>query len=358
MSVKLAKVGSAVVRPGSISRGKLRVATYPDGREAFLQVDVVAGRRSGPTVLILTGAHGDEINGPEAVSRLRPELTPANVRGTVIIFPLVNPWGFAERVRNVPIDGRDLNRCYPGSANGSFSFQVANAILKVAMHAAVVIDVHDAGTRMVLWPHPRVHSEPKNDPTLELGRAFGSEIIMTRQAEPGMLAGEARALYGTTVVSVEVGGAMHVLEEFQTRALRGLRNLLRAVGSLQGKLMLPRNQYILHERRGVPAELSGIQTTWVELGEVVRKGQPLYRIQDPRTGRTVVRTSKSCGVVISKNIIGRVDRGENAISLLRFESCTADAEMSGAVIHNRAGEYVTIDPTRAAWKHAHPHLIS
>jgi predicted deacylase len=355
MSAKLVKVGSAVVRPGSVSRGKLRVATYPDGREAFLSLEVIAGRRSGPTVVILTGAHGDEINGPEAISRLRPELTPTNVRGTVIIFPLVNPWGFVERKRNVPIDGRDLNRCYPGSANGSFSFQVAYSILQVAMRASVVIDVHDAGTRMVLWPHPRVHSEPKSDPTLELGRAFGSEIIVTRQAEPGMLAGEARALYGTTVVSVEVGGAMQVLEEFQTRALRGLRNLLRAVGSLQGKLTLPRNQYILHERRGVPAELSGIQTTWVQLGEVVRKGQPLYRIQDPRTGRSLVRTSKSCGVVISKNILGRVDRGENAISLLRFESCSADAQMSGAVIHNRAGKYVTIE--QAAWEHAHPHLI-
>ncbi len=331
------KFGSVRVQPGQHKRGKLAVALYPDGRKAYIPVDVYRGKKAGKTVALVTGAHGDEINGPEAIARSLSVLDLKKIRGTVVILPLMNPWGFVERSRMIPIDQRDLNRSFPGHKHGSFAYQVAHAIMhEIIAHVDAVIDVHDAGTRMIGIPHTRVHSTPERDPSRDLGLAFGSDIVLLRRALPGMLAKEARQLFGTTVVTIEVGGAMQLNEDFMQLTVVGITNMLRRLGVLTGKLIVPAQQQLLEKRKGSPAELTGVQTTWANLGEVVRRSEPLYRIYNPNTGQTFTHAAKYCGVVLSKNILARVDRGQESISILKFRSCSDTALETGRVIRNRS----------------------
>lgn len=303
-------------------------------------------------MLLMTGAHGNEINGPESLGRLLPLLTPQHLHGTVVVLPVTNPWGFAARTRDVPVDGRDLNRSFPGSANGSFTQQVANAILEqVVSQVDALIDVHDAGTRNVQLPHTRVHLRPASDVTRSLGLAFGSDIVILRDAEPGMLAGVARERYGTPAVTVEVGGALQIWESFAERTVHGLRNVLRSLGTLTGPLELPRVQRLVRKHRGLPGERSGIQTTFVRLGEFVAPGQPLYRIYSPQDGTTVVRRARECGIVLGKNLMGHIDRGEQAIDILSFTSCGEGAEAEGTVVRNRSSRTVKTFPASLGWVH-------
>ena len=351
-----AKVGSLKVRPGRWSRGNLRVARL-DGGYATIPLLIAAGPNArpgsrAPIGLLAGGAHGNEPNGPELVHRVLSEIEPADLQGVLLILPLMNPWGFNNRTRMVPMDQRDLNRSYPGHASGSFTLQVANTILEsVVSLCDFVIDAHDAGDRIVLVSHARVHDQPQDDPSLTLGLAFGSDVVMQREAEPGMLAREARNRYGTTVVSLEVGGAMRVWEDMQEQAKRGVVNMLRSQGLMPGQLILPPHQHILRARSDVPAEISGVQTNLVRLGDVVKKGTPLYRIVDPLTGEQVVHRSKQCGVVLAQNLSAAVELGMPTMSILSFSSCDAESVLKSDVVHNRSDRHVVVVKGVQGWAH-------
>ena len=352
MEQALEKVGTVRPRRGEWVRGRLRVGVYPDGRTASIPLLVGRGRAAGPTVGIVCGAHGDEINGPEAIGRLIPTLSPKSFKGTILVLPLMNPWGFAARTRAVSIDGRDLNRSYPGHPQGSFTLQVAHAILsQVVAHADALIDVHDAGTRNMQLPHTRVHMRPEDDPTRALGLAFGSDIVILRNAESGMLAGVARSRFGIPALTVEVGGAYQIWESFQWRAVQGLRNLLRSLQVLPGKLELPTIQRLVRKHRGLSGEQTGIQTTFVRIGQFVAPGQPLYRIYNPQDGSETVRKAHACGIVLGKNIMGHISRGGQAVDVLGFKACGEGAEMQGTLIRNRRGTGVVTFAPSIGWGH-------
>src|SRR5205823_6937392 len=57
----------------------------------------ITGRRDGPLFLITAGIHAAEYTGIDAAIRLGNLLDPAQVRGHVVIIPLLNRPGFYER---------------------------------------------------------------------------------------------------------------------------------------------------------------------------------------------------------------------------------------------------------------------
>lgn len=352
ISRELTKVGTVTPRAGAWVRGRLPVGIYPDGRRASIPLLVGRGRRAGPTLALITGSHGNEINGPEVVGRFLTTLSATSLHGTLLVLPIMNPWGFAARTREISIDGHDLNRSYPGHPHGSFTMQVADAIFtQIVGVVDAVIDVHDAGTKNVQLPHARVHLRPENDPTRALGLAFGSDIVIIRVAETGMLAAAAHRTMSAPVVTIEVGGAHQIWSSFQARTAHGLRNLLRKLGMLDGPLELPTVQRIVRKHAGIPAELSGIQTTFVQLGDFVAPGVPLYRIYDPLSGKEMTRRARSCGIVLGKNLVGHISRGQQAVDVLGYNACGEGAEPQGQLVHNRNSKNVlTFEPTMR-WAH-------
>src|SRR5258706_484404 len=74
----------------------------------------------GPVLAIVSGAHGTEYASIIAVERLIGALDPAQISGTVILVPLVNRASFDQKVVHVnPVDGKSMNRFYPGRSDGS-----------------------------------------------------------------------------------------------------------------------------------------------------------------------------------------------------------------------------------------------
>ena len=111
---------------------------------------------AGPTLLLTGGVHGDEYEGQIAVSRLAQTLRVEELSGRLILMPAVNIPAALNGTRLSPIDGRDLNRCFPGNAAGSFSEMLAHFIDGTILpHVDVSIDLHTAGHRrgVVCAPH-------------------------------------------------------------------------------------------------------------------------------------------------------------------------------------------------------------
>lgn len=103
------------------------------GRGADLPVVTVGaaprgrGAARGPVVVVTANVHGDECTGLGAALRLAPILEHRLRRGVVHLYPTLNPEGLERRTRRVPHDDQDLNRLFPGDADGSPAERLAHA---------------------------------------------------------------------------------------------------------------------------------------------------------------------------------------------------------------------------------------
>jgi predicted deacylase len=233
---------------------------------------------------------------------------------------VANVSGFHAGSRTVPEDGRDLNRCFPGNPKGTLSERIAYYIFtELAAVADWGVDLHDSGRGSVLLPHARVH-----DPELlELGAAFGTEIIMKTTLPPGyhgILSIEARKRYRRPFFHVEVGGGTVLWEHLIEIGLTGLRNLLVFEGMLPGKLALPRHQFFLpgRDNLAMPAPIGGLVIQHVALGQAVVKGQPLATIENPLSEEHAVMRARTNGIVHDLNVRAKVNAGEDVVGVVGF----------------------------------------
>ncbi|HLN93356.1 MAG TPA: succinylglutamate desuccinylase/aspartoacylase family protein, partial [Thermoanaerobaculia bacterium] len=112
-------VGTAAAGPGQKVYGAIEV---PAGVDPGTRIDVavVRGAKPGPVLAVVSGAHGTEYASIVTVSKLIQTLEPATISGTVILVPLVNVASFEQKVPHVnPVDGKSMNRFYPGKADGT-----------------------------------------------------------------------------------------------------------------------------------------------------------------------------------------------------------------------------------------------
>jgi predicted deacylase len=118
----------------------------PDGvdRGTFIPITIVHGARPGPVLALVAGVHGSEYSPILALQALAPRLDPKEIRGTVVLVQVANIPAFLGRtVYTGPIDGKNLNRSYPGRADGSVSERIADVITNdVIRRTDFVVDVH------------------------------------------------------------------------------------------------------------------------------------------------------------------------------------------------------------------------
>ena len=112
-----------------------------------VKVPVIIERSSnpGPVVLLLAGIHGDETNGVGIIREVINLEINKPKKGTIICIPVFNIFGYLIQTREFP-DGRDLNRMFPGTLNGSLASQFAYQFTKeIAPFVDYVIDFHTGG---------------------------------------------------------------------------------------------------------------------------------------------------------------------------------------------------------------------
>ena len=111
---------------------RIVISRLPSGTVIDVPVHVFRAEAPGPTVLLMAGMHGDEVNGIETIRRMirRKQLQP--LRGTVIAIPILNIYGFLNFSREVP-DGKDVNRSFPGNQRGSLASRVAHRFMHEIM---------------------------------------------------------------------------------------------------------------------------------------------------------------------------------------------------------------------------------
>lgn len=205
----------------------------------MIPITIVA-QGTGPTVLILGGNHGDEYQGQIAAMKLARELTPDQVHGRIILIPSLNLPAARSATRLSPIDGMNLNRAFPGEAEGSVTSQIAHYLTNVLFPMSdAVIDIHSGGRSMVFEPCAHMHlveDREQRRKMLAAMLAWNTDFafLYADIAGSGLLPVEAEN-QGKIVVTTELGGSEAIPASVHRIAYNGLRNVLIHLGVLEGK---------------------------------------------------------------------------------------------------------------------------
>jgi len=246
----------------------------------------------GPTALLTGANHGDEYEGPVALSKLANTLAAEQIHGRVIILPFMNYPAFRAGKRTSPLDGGNMNRSFPGRPDGSFTEKIADYIYCHLLPLSdYVLDLHSGGKSMQLLPFAAAHvleDKAQQARCVAAMQAFAApyHIMLVELDSVGMYDSAAEAL-GKTFVTTELGGGGSAIPYTLEIAETGIHNLLVHAGIKHGAL-IPRNSVRLDmsaDNCFITSEHDGLLEMCVNLGDPVSKGQVVARIHDPaRTG--------------------------------------------------------------------------
>ena len=160
---------------------KLNVARLPSGTVINLRAHVFRSQNPGPSMLVMGGVHGDEINGVEIVRRMiAGGLFKELKKGSVIAIPLLNVYGFINYSRDVS-EGKDVNRTFPGNMSGSLASRVAATLTKKVIPLVDFgVDYHTGGGAR--FNYPQLRYTAKDAQSVKLAKAFAAPYLVQKPA--------------------------------------------------------------------------------------------------------------------------------------------------------------------------------
>lgn len=289
------------IQPGETKTVNLKIAQLHTMTELKIPIIVSHSTRKGPVVLLSAGLHGDELNGIEIVRQMIVEKINRPQIGTIICMPLINIFGFVGQTREFP-DGRDLNRVFPGSANGSLASQFAyNLMEHIVPLVDYVIDFHAGGRARFNVPHVRVQ---EGKPELkEMADAFQAPFLMYSDNVGGSFR-EACDLAGVKYLLFEGGKSMDIDNYVVKVAIDGTKRFLNSLGMLKEKYEVPQvgNPMICIESSSwIRADLSGLFRSIVPYGKYVEEGETIAWITDPYGFVETPVLAPNSGYIINEN---------------------------------------------------------
>lgn len=311
------KIGNTVVLKGERKRIELAVAALYDYTRIEIPIEVIRGKKDGPTLFISAAIHGDEINGVEIIKRLLKSPSIKNINGTLILIPIVNVFGFNNKSRYLP-DRRDLNRCFPGSKTGSLGSQIANVFMKeVVSKCTHGIDLHTGAIHRSNYPQIRACID---DPeTKEIAESFGTKVIINSKVRDGSLR-EAARKRKVSLLLYEGGEALRFDENIIKVGVRGCISVMRKIGMIPPSQKSLKNppKFIAQSSYWVRAPHSGSFVASKKVGELVKEGEKLAVISDPFGSNPYNVLSKEEGVIIGMSKIPLVNKGDAMIHIATF----------------------------------------
>jgi predicted deacylase len=236
-------VGTATAPAGQTATGFIQV---PAGVDAALNIPVfvIHGAKPGPTLAVISGAHGTEYASIVAMEKLGQTLNAADLSGAVIVVPLINLASFAQKVPHLnPVDGKNMNRMYPGKPDGTQTERACWAISKqVIDRSDYLIDLHggDLDENLRRYAYSPVTGKAALDTTVRsLALAFGLDHVIiqvnTAPAVPGATSVSRYALdLGKPSIIAEAGHAGTTDASDIDVLVRGCENVMRHLKMLPG----------------------------------------------------------------------------------------------------------------------------
>lgn len=293
-----------------------------------MPIHVIRGRQAGPCLLIASALHGDEINGVEIIRRLLGFRLLNQLKGTLLLIPVVNVFGFVGQSRYLP-DRRDLNRSFPGSPKGSMAARLANLVMtEIVPHCTHIIDLHTGAVARENLPQIRA-SVNGNAELKGLAKAFNVPVVLDAGLRPGTFREAAHNL-GIPTLVYEAGEALRFDEVSIRAGVTGTLNVLSHLGMIRKRTSRKEHvPLIAKSTQWIRASQSGVVRSLVGLGSRVKAGETLAFISDPFGEHEEAITCSAAGIVIGRTRLPLVHEGEAIFHVAKFEQTSEAAESIG-----------------------------
>lgn len=276
------------------------------GAPVSVPIRVIRGERKGPTLFVTGAVHGDELNGTGIIR----ELMFSNMElesGTLILVPVVNVFGFERHSRYLP-DRRDLNRSFPGDASGNLTARLAHTIHReVIERSDLGIDLHTAAVGRTNFPH--VRADLRVAKLGELADWFGCEVIIDRAGDEHSLR-QVATENGVPTINMEAGEALKIEPAVVELGVRGVKNVLRRLGMLRGRIGRPAYQTVVKQSRWVRAQAGGLLRFHVAPGELVDAGDAIATCDSFFRAESPTLRAPVAGIVLGMTTLPVVRPGE------------------------------------------------
>ncbi len=319
-------IGGTRIEAGSQATIQLPLPYLYTHSPTTMPVRVIHGRQSGPCLLISSTIHGDEINGVEIIRRLMGNKTLARLKGTLILIPVVNVFGFVSQSRYLP-DRRDLNRSFPGSPKGSMAARLANLIMtEIVPRCTHVIDLHTGAVGRENLPQIRATLDSGAAGLDELAMAFNAPVVLDAPVRQGTFR-ECVHKAGVPTLVYEAGEALRFDEVSIRAGVTGSLNIMVHLQMIRKRTRgRAHNPIVAKSSFWVRASQSGVARSLVPLGARVAAGETLAYISDPFGEHEEAVESPAAGIVIGRARLPLVHEGEAIFHIARFSQTRQAAE--------------------------------
>ncbi len=266
-------------------------AELPVNEIFSIQKQRIKNGRSHKRVCIVTGTHGDELEGQYVCWNLLQKVQQnlENLDGILEIYPAINPLGVNAMTRGVPQFDLDMNRIFPGNKNGTFVEYTAAEIIDDLDGADVVVDIHASNIFLTEVPQVRVNVESV-DYLMDLAKSVNCDFIWVHSAATVLESTLAYSLNNidTPTLVVEMGVGMRITKEYGDQLTDGIFNLMKKIGIWKGEVPQVRTPIIGRDEDNcvsfVNSDKSGVFLPDVKHWTDVKKGQEIGKIINPLTG--------------------------------------------------------------------------
>ncbi|MBC7695493.1 MAG: succinylglutamate desuccinylase/aspartoacylase family protein [Burkholderiales bacterium] len=305
-------INSQIVKPGECKQIVLNSYELHTKTKIEIPVFVFRSKTKGPTLLLSAGMHGEETNGIEIIRKIitRDEVKNLNC-GNVIAIPVINSVSFLFGSRELP-DGRDLNRCFPGTKNGSFGSRIAYDLMKYIVPLIDFgVDFHTGGAKINNTPQIRcVFEFPEN---VSLAEKFSPPLIIDSSYRDGTFRKEA-SKKNKPILVYEGGESMRFDYRAINEGVNGCLRLMKSYGMTD--IDIPNNHAIkIKKDTWIRANASGLFHMNATNGTYVSKGDLLGVICNPFGEIEYKIESTADGYIVGINNQPVVNQGDALIHI-------------------------------------------
>ncbi len=271
-----------------IHRFMFKGADMNIGQSWYVPVMVAKGAKPGKKLLLVTGIHGDELNGAKVIQEVFANLDPSKLSGSIVGVIQASPNALLHITRywHLSTDGggyENMNRLFPGDANGNtaeiHAYKLWHNLWKG--NADYVIDMHaqSTDTEYPLF----IYADYKTRGAERLAKLFPADQLINSGGDVGTVENTFDD-YKIPAITIEIGGARRFQPEFIARTIEGIRNVLIDLNMQEGKLGRTADDfgtYCGNEMESVYAEVGGYAEVLVSIGDMVSRKQRVALQRNP-----------------------------------------------------------------------------
>lgn len=305
------KINGIDIPLGAETRLEIPIAQLPSSTQVGIPVIVSRSTKPGPTLLLMAGLHGDELNGVEIIRRILEEGLHRPEKGSIVVIPILNIFGFNNFDREV--HGKDVNRSFPGSKNGSLASQVAYTLMKTIIPIIDYgLDFHTGGKARTNYPQIRITQDDLEN--VSLAEAFNPPFIIHSPFIKGSLR-HAAAKVGKRIIVFEGGESMRIDQFVVEDAIRGYKCLIKKM-KLSPSIKVERGKRLyIEKKKWLRAPGSGIFVSEVASGQKVKKDSLLGLVKSPLGEYSIEMRSPSDGYIVGINNNPLMNQGDPVVHL-------------------------------------------